>query len=295
MNELRYITNYQDQDRLRTSFNELAGEVFGIDFEAWYRLGLWSDRYIAFSFAEGDRVVANASASLLTLILDDRPVQAVQIGTVMTHPDYRGRGLSTRLMETILDTYKDRELLFLKANGGALEFYPRFGFRAAAESGFSAQTDILPAAGSKLKKLDPRTREDMALILGLTASRAPVSSRFGVLHAERITAWHCLYLHPDAVYYDPEEDVLLLFRQEGGTVHLYDVIAARRPAALIPLLAKAACERVRRIIFSFTPEFADIQAQADPAGSADTLFIKPLTAGLPAFPEGLAYPETAQA
>ena len=47
---------------LRKSFDALAQKTFGISFEGWYRAGHWSDSYIPYVLAEGDTVLANASA-----------------------------------------------------------------------------------------------------------------------------------------------------------------------------------------------------------------------------------------
>ena len=35
----------RDDDRARAAFNALAGEVFGLSFEEWYRQGCWTDRF----------------------------------------------------------------------------------------------------------------------------------------------------------------------------------------------------------------------------------------------------------
>ncbi|MFS0871054.1 GNAT family N-acetyltransferase [Paenibacillus xylanilyticus] len=64
---------------------------------------IWGERYIPFSFVDGDQVIANASVNIHELIIHGEKKKAIQIGTVMTHPDYRGKGFSTRLMNKILE------------------------------------------------------------------------------------------------------------------------------------------------------------------------------------------------
>ena len=59
---LHFISDYKNDPAYRLSFNELAGKTFGIDFEKWYQLGFWNDRYVCYSFAEGNRIVARAHA-----------------------------------------------------------------------------------------------------------------------------------------------------------------------------------------------------------------------------------------
>ena len=53
----------------------------------------------------------------------------------MTRPGHRGRGLARRLMEEVLRDWSGRcDGMFLFANGTVLDFYPRFGFRRAAQA-----------------------------------------------------------------------------------------------------------------------------------------------------------------
>ena len=53
----------RDDDRVRAAFNALAGEVFGLSFEEWYRQGCWTDRYIPYLLLDGDRAAANVSVN----------------------------------------------------------------------------------------------------------------------------------------------------------------------------------------------------------------------------------------
>lgn len=83
------IKDYKDDINLRLSFNELAGKVFSIDFERWYQLGFWNNQYVCYSFTDHDQVIANVSVSKMNIILNGKKIRAIQIGTVMTHPDHR--------------------------------------------------------------------------------------------------------------------------------------------------------------------------------------------------------------
>ena len=48
----RMVKGYRDNDLLRGSFNELAKETFGLNFEDWYQNGFWSDSYEPYSVVE---------------------------------------------------------------------------------------------------------------------------------------------------------------------------------------------------------------------------------------------------
>jgi GNAT superfamily N-acetyltransferase len=53
----------------------------------------------------------------------------IQLGTVMTHPDYQGQGLSRVLLKKAIADYRDKcDLIFSFANNSVLNFYPKFGF-----------------------------------------------------------------------------------------------------------------------------------------------------------------------
>ena len=42
---LEIVKNYRENEELRHSFQALAMEIFGIDFESWYQHGFWTERY----------------------------------------------------------------------------------------------------------------------------------------------------------------------------------------------------------------------------------------------------------
>ncbi|GIP11098.1 hypothetical protein J1TS5_32680 [Paenibacillus macerans] len=104
--------DFKNRVEYRASFNRLSKLVFSIDFEAWYQKGAWDDRYICHSIVSGDQIIANVSVSKMDLFINGESKWALQIGTVMTHPEHRGKGLSKQLMEYVLDAYEDTCDLF---------------------------------------------------------------------------------------------------------------------------------------------------------------------------------------
>ncbi len=95
MNNVNLISEYKNNEQYRKSFNSLSQRIFDIDFEPWCHAGHWNDWYICYSFIdEDDSAIANCSVNLLDLIIYGSRKKSIQIGTVMTHPDYRGHGLS---------------------------------------------------------------------------------------------------------------------------------------------------------------------------------------------------------
>jgi predicted GNAT family acetyltransferase len=60
----------------------------------------------------------------MTIVSFGKEYQAIQIGTVMTHPDYRKKGLAKKLIEHITAIYeKQSDFIYLFANKTVLDFY----------------------------------------------------------------------------------------------------------------------------------------------------------------------------
>ena len=85
-----FTTEIRDNTTLRKSFFSLARQTFDLDFEPWYQCGGWQDRYLPHALVCGEQVAANVSVNRMDFQLDGRRRTYLQLGTVMTHPDYRG-------------------------------------------------------------------------------------------------------------------------------------------------------------------------------------------------------------
>lgn len=128
------VSAYRKDENLRHQLNALTRLTYGFDFEAWYQAGHWSDMYIPYSLLVDGKLVANVSANIMPCVVDGEKKRYIQLGTVMTHPEYRGRGYSRRLMEHVVAQWKDCcDGMYLYPNGTVQQFYPRFGFVSATE------------------------------------------------------------------------------------------------------------------------------------------------------------------
>lgn len=129
-----YICNIKDDEKLRASFNELTKKTFWFDFEDWYQKGHWQDKYIPHVLVDNGKVVSNVSVNLMQFVVDGERRNYIQLGTVMTDPDYRGQGLNQYIMERILEEYSGKvDGIYLFGNDSVLEYYPKFGFKSAME------------------------------------------------------------------------------------------------------------------------------------------------------------------
>ena len=251
---MRLIHSYKHDDALRQSFNELTREVYGFDFEDWYKKGYWTDHYRCYSLADGERVVANVSASMLDFVVEGELKKAVQIGTVMTHPDYRGRGLSAQLMDYVVKEYEDKcDFIYLFANDTVHNFYPRFGFTRIGQNTFSLSAEGYASSRDSLVRLNPHNEKDLHTVERLVANRVPVCQTFGVTNDRWLVLFYLIAPFADDVYYLPHEDVAVVMSSSKGVLHVYDILS-NKPFTQDSILRKVVPAGTERIQLHFTPD-----------------------------------------
>lgn len=290
MQQLQFVKDYQSHDGLRSSFFGLARSIFGISFGKWHQEGFWNERYIPYSWADGDQIIANVSVNVLDLIINGTRKKAVQLGTVMTHPDYRRKGLSASLMNRVLEDYGNKcDIMYLFANDTVLDFYPRFGFRAVEEQLFSvknAAPHVSPEPGA-IRKLDGSRPADLSFIHRFSSGRVPVSKRFGTEHAQGILMYYCMNVFHDDIYFLEDMEVIVVFRKENNRLDLYDVIS-RKEIRLPDIVEKIADSGIEQIVFHFTPDSTAIDLESTLYQGG--LYVR-TTGGQP-YPAGVKHPAT---
>ena len=237
---------------VRESFFDLARIVFGLDFAPWHDFGGWGQRYIPHALLLDGKVVANVSVNLIDFTLDGTPRRLVQLGTVMTHPDHRGQGLSAFLMHEVLSRWRDRcDGIYLFANGSVLDFYPRFGFLPA--QGYlptaSAPADAAPLSLQPLDPFDPAHRDTL-----LAAYRkGNPHSRFVMADDPDLFWFYLSGPLRGGAYLLPDGETVVLAEEDDGSILLYDVFGpARYPfPQILSAVTKGAPMSVR---LGFTPK-----------------------------------------
>jgi GNAT superfamily N-acetyltransferase len=254
---LDFRMDYYHEEVAREALNALVREVFGLDFTSWNRLGVFGE-YTPFTLFDGDRAVANVSASPMHLTVAGRRVEAIQIGTVATLAPYRKRGLIRQLINTAhAHLGQVGETSFLFANESVLDFYQQFGYRPITEQRFSMAAPPFTAPAVPGRVLNLQVADDLALFRRLADSRTAVSSVVGI---ERHT-WLLLFLatlpDPQQLRYIEPLDVVVIVAGDRETCHLVDVIGARIPtlAELYPYLGTP---ETRRIDLGFTPDLMGV-------------------------------------
>lgn len=292
MGNLQLVENYKDNSQLRLSFNNLALQTFGIDFEKWYEHGFWNERYVCYSFVDNGEIVANASINKMELLINGQIKQALQLGTVMTHPDYRKRGLAAELIQTILKEQEaNYDVIFLFANPSVLDFYPKLGFVPVQESLFSFElAEYKEDSSGGLRKLDPANKNDLNLITELVAERVPNSQLFGADQTQHITLWYMLTIFNEAIYYLEAEQTIVIGETEQDQLHLYDVIS-RHEVSFQNVINKMAASAIREVIFHFTIDCKELAVKREISAFDDVLFVKTALE----LPQYFKYPITSQA
>jgi predicted N-acetyltransferase YhbS len=243
----------RDDPALRSRFCDFVQSVFkGANFHLWAAHGGWSEDYDVWVAIDDGNIVSGVGVMRMDLIVHGRPQAGWQVGAVATAPEWRGRGLSRRLLNTVLahlDALGEAPV-FLFANSSMLDFYPKFGFRRVMQQQYRALTDIVPQPGRTVA-LDIAHAAHRAFLEHMYRRARPLDSVFSAVSYCAATIFHLLH-HPRQCVHLPQHDLVAILRQEGDHLHLDDVVSAAPVdlRAILPLLAMAP---VRSVEFGFRP------------------------------------------
>jgi len=224
-----------------------------LDFRLWHERGGWTSEYEAYAWARAGEIVANVSVMRMRVVIGGREVRGAQLGAVGCVPEMRGRGLMRPLLERVLAKLdSEADLLWLYANDGVLDFYPRFGFRQVTESNFELEAALSPAA-TPAARVDLDDASERAAWLAACAKSVPPTERLGVRDYGSAALWHACAFYPRNVHALSHGDAYAVAVQRGDTLHLLDLAAPRR-FELLPILPSLIQEPIARVRFGFCPE-----------------------------------------
>lgn len=275
MKEYTIISDYMNNDKYRLSFNKLAISTFGLDFNDWYRKKLFYTKYICYSYVNKEEVIANVSINKMDLIVEGQKKGAIQLGTVMTHNDYRNQGLSASLINHIIDEYENQcDIIYLFANNRVLDFYPKFGFEKVIENTYEIKVNQLQKKEASIKKLRVDNEEDYKTIVRLVSDRQPVSKQLGVYNDIWPLLTYCLYEYKEDLYYLVEEDIIVIMRRAEERLHIYDIISLK-PINLDSIIEKIVIPDDKIVEVHFMPELNKYKViKGFKKELDDTLFVK---------------------
>lgn len=267
------VKQIKDNEVLRRSFIELAIKTFNLSFEEWYNNGFWTDKYIPYVYVENDRIIANASANIIDTVWQGQAKRYIQIGTVMTDENYRNMGFSRKLVQEIIDDWKDKcDCIYLFANGTVLDFYPKFGFVTADEYQYEMPVFSIEHKISFLKlNMDKQESRDILKNCYENSnpfSALPMEDNYGLL------MFYCGTFMKDCVYYSEEFDMVCVAQQEGERLICFDIFG-KQTLTMEQIVSSIAGEGTKDVVFGFTPKEQEIGKflKIDRAKNDTTLFV----------------------
>lgn len=248
---MKLIKNYHKDEQLRKTMSHLAVNTFGVDFDLFYKSGFWTDKYKNISFEENGEIISNVSCYELTIEKEHRIYKGVQFGAVMTHKDYRQKGLSRKLMKEAINDYKNKDVIYLSANENVTEFYPKFGFEPVKYIKFK-QTDFSGLKGIRGKKLD--YDQDMALIKEIVFSRNKNSQSDYVYEDSELKMFYLMFVYRDCIYLHDQSIVII--EKENDSLFVHDFYTPDEMD--ISEILGGYLEGVQTIFYGFHPKLTNI-------------------------------------
>ncbi len=266
--ELQLEKRVRDNDKARLGFFALANDVFGLNFEQWYRNGYWSDSYIPYSILDNGLVVANASVNTIQIRFHEVSKLYIQIGTVMTKPSCRNRGLARLLIEEIIKDWKGKcDSIYLYANNTVLDFYPRFGF--VSEKEYQYSKSVAPRQSS-VRKLNMESSTDIAFLENYYGRSNPFSE-LTMIGNFGLVMFYCSSFLRHCVYYLEEADAVVIAAFDGRVMTCFDIYCSGKKD-FDDILAQTAQPDTDTVAFGFTPK-DKAGCFARPVDGDDALFV----------------------
>lgn len=267
----QYLIGHQKEDKYRLAFDALSKKVFNLSFEVWYQSGFWKDKYTPYTLFDGERAVANASINYMDFNVFGKQQRYIQIGTVMTDPDFRNRGLSKFLMMEIMkDWDKKCDFIYLYANPTATDFYPKFGFDTYKEYEYFKPINKTSSSTSFEKlNMDMQSNRD------LLYQYAKNSNLFGKLSLHEnadLVMFYCITFLKDNVFFIKSLDAIVIATFDNNIFYLWDIFS-KQDVDLDEIISILSNSATQEVILGFTPLDLSSFSVREITGK-DTLFIQ---------------------
>lgn len=213
-----------------------------------------------YSLFDLQKMVSHVTATIFTFALEGKTLKALQLGTVMTDPDYRGRGLSCWLIDRVLEDFEQQvDFVFLYANDSVLDFYPKFGFKRAPEFfAVAEQTDKdrITANKANIHKLNVTQQQDQQILMRI-ASQTTAQYRMTPLQNQSMlflySGFSELSFLENSLYYFPEMDAVAIASVKENTLAVYDILSPKK-VPLNHIISSLSDSQTKRAKLYFLPE-----------------------------------------
>lgn len=238
-----FSKDIRDDHKHRLSFDELAQKTFGLSFN---NAGFWTDRYRPYVLLDEGKVISNASVSIIDTIWEGALKRYIQLGTVMTAPEYRTLGLAKFLINQIFDDWLNHcDAIYLYANDSVLNFYPKFGFVKANEYQATIQ---VASRDCPVRMLNMSDRSDIAVLNSFYQKSNPFSE-LPMINNWGLLMFYCSSFMKNCVYYLEDVGAVVIAEQEQDNLTVFDVYSENRTVLrdIISAIAKthSTCSQVQ--------------------------------------------------
>lgn len=264
------VKNYQDNQKLRHSFNKLAGETFGLNFEDWYQNGFWRENYIPYSVVYENEVVANVSVNITDMMWNGERKQFIQLGTVMTKESHRQQGLIRRLMAEIEKDFGQKaDGMYLFANDNVLDFYPKFGFGKAVEYQYSKAVEI--HTEKTMVQLSMKDKAAWSELENAINKSVPCGN-FEMVDNSGLYMFYVTKFMQENVYYYKKMNAYVIAEQENDTLLIHNIFAEEKVD--LDEIIEAFGKEIKNVVLGFVPQEREGYLVNKIVEEDTTLFIK---------------------
>ena len=254
---------YKEDSTLLDSFNELTRNTFGFDFTGWHAAGHFSDMYVPHVVLDKEKVVSNVSVNRMQFDMGGVIKNYIQIGTVMTDDEYRGRGLNRKIMESIMQEYAGKvDGIYLFGNDSVLEYYPKFGFVPCEEYeyyfAYDNNTDVIPYDMEKVDMADEAQAKRVYAVMENYSATPDVPNENDAMYMSENLGLYHFWMdseYRDNIYYLPECGVYVVAAVDNEKLNLYQIIGKEK--ADVKRIAKSFGEGFSEVALGYTPVHKD--------------------------------------
>ena len=245
---LNIVKHYREDAALRRSFNELAEETFGLNFENWYQMGYWGDCYDPYSIVEDGKIVANVSLNRTDMVIGGRRKRLYQLGTVMTAPEYRNRGYIRAIMAEIEKDTADADGVYLFGNDSVLGFYPKFGFVKGKEYVYTR--DAAQTGENRMARVLMDTPENRDKLLA-AMEKSTFPTHCHMVDNPGLIFFYAAQFMQECVYFCKDLNAWVIAEPEDGTLLIHAVFT-EKTVSLDDVIGAFGAE-VRKVTLGFAP------------------------------------------
>ncbi len=192
-------------------------------------------------------VVSNVSVNACNMNYKGKEVKLIQLGTVMTKEDQRGKGYSRMLMEEVMKDYEGKvDGMYLWGNDSVVNFYPKFGFKEAKEYQYSKEVE--QTGQDKTTKVHMNNKQDFDKMVEILATRSQ-NSRMYMVGNTGLYMFYLSQFMTENVFYIADCDSYAIAEFEDDTLILHTIIGD----AGVDEVIKSFGSQVKRVVLCFTP------------------------------------------